>query len=93
MGQAQVRADESVARQPALMVAAYSAIHVAALLAYGSGRPECLGPLPKWQREKTRPSCLELVRQVRKELVEGPAWPPGLDLVLTAESILAAAAT
>ena len=93
VGQAQVRADESVARQPALMVAAYSAIHVAALLAYGSGRPECLGPLPKWQREKTRPSCLELVRQVRKELVEGPAWPPGLDLVLTAESILAAAAT
>lgn len=93
VGEAQVRSQFSVARQPALSAATYSALHLAALTAYGPRRPECLGPLPKWQREKTRASCLELIRQVRKEVVEGYQYPPGIDLKITAESILAAAAT
>jgi len=93
VGEAQVRSELSVPRQPALSVATYSALHLAALAAYGPRRPECFGPLPKWQREKTRPSCLDLIRQVRKEVVEGYQFPPGIDLQITAESILAAAAT
>ena len=93
VGQAQVRSPLSVARQPALSVATYSALHLAALQDYGPRRPECFGPLPKWQREKTRASCLDLIRQVRKEVVEGYRFPPGFDLTITAESILAAAAT
>jgi hypothetical protein len=93
VGEAEVRSELSVPRQPALQAATYSALHLAALEAYGPGRPECLGPLPKWQREKTRPSCLDLIRQVRKEVVEGYRFPPGIDLRITAESILAAAAT
>jgi hypothetical protein len=93
VGEAQVRSELSVPRQPALSVATYSALHLAALQAYGPHRPECFGPLPKWQREKTRPSCLDLIRQVRKQVVEGYAWPPGIDLRITAGSILAAAAT
>ena len=93
VGEAQVRSEQSVARQPALAAATYSALHMAALEAYGAGRPECMGPLPKWQREKTRPSCLDLIRQVRKEVVEGFEFPPGIDLEITAESILAASAT
>jgi hypothetical protein len=93
VGEAQVRSQLSVPRQPALSVATYSALHLAALEAYGARRPECMGPLPKWQREKTRPSCLDLIRQVRKEVVEGYHFPPTIDLRITAESILAAAAT
>ena len=93
VGEAQVRSELSVPRQPALSAATYSALHLAALEAYGPGRPECLGPLPKWQREKTRASCLDLIREVRKEVVEGYRFPPGIDLQITAESILAAAAT
>jgi hypothetical protein len=93
VGQAQVRSEMSVPRQPALSAATYSALHLASLKAYGPRRPECLGALPKWQREKTRASCLDLIRQVRKEVVEGYRFPPGIDLRITAESILAAAAT
>lgn len=93
VGEAQVRSELSVPRQPALQVATYSALHLAALKAYGTGRPESLGPLPKWQREKTRPSCLDLIRQVRKEVVERAGLGPNYDLQITAASILAAAAT
>lgn len=93
VGEAQVRSPLSVPRQPALAVATYSALHLAALEAYGPRRPESLGPLPKWQREKTRPSCLDLIRQVRKEVTEGYEFPPGIELRVTASSILAAAAT
>jgi hypothetical protein len=93
VGEAQVRSLLSVPRQPALSAATYSALHLAALEAYGARRPECLGPLPKWQREKTRPSCLDLIRQVRKEVVERAGLGPDYDLQITADSILAAAAT
>lgn len=93
VGEAQVRSQFSVPRQPALSAATYSALHLAALEDYGPGRPEAFGPMPKWQREKTRASCLDLIRQVRKEVVEGYPFPPGIDLHITAESILAAAAT
>jgi hypothetical protein len=93
VGQAQVRVAESVARQPALSVATYSALHVAALKAYGPHRPACFGPLPKWQREKSRPSGLDLSRQLRKELLEGPELPPGIALDITPTSILATATT
>jgi hypothetical protein len=93
VGQAQVRVQTSVARQPALSVATYSALHVAALRAFGPHRPACLGPLPKWQREKSRPSGLDLSRQLRKELLEGRGTLPGIDLELTPASILATATT
>lgn len=93
VGEAQVRSKFSVPRQPALSAATYSALHHGALEAYGPGRPECLGPLPKWQRKKIRASFLDLIRQVRKEVVEGDRFPPGVDLQITAESILAAAPT
>lgn len=93
VGEAQVRAELSVPRQPALAAATYSALHLGALEAYGTGRPEVFGPLPTWQREKTRPSCLDLIRRVRKEVIEGYPFPPGVELRITAESILAAAST
>jgi hypothetical protein len=93
VGQAQVRVAESVARQPAMAVATYSALHVAALRAWGPHRPASLGPRPKWQREKTRPSGLDLSRQLRKELLDGPVWPPGIELSITPTAILETATT
>lgn len=92
VGDAQVRSPKAVARQPVLSVAAYSAMHLAALLAFGARRPECMGRVPKWQREQVRPSCQDLVRQLRKEVIERPKLVPGLELTITAESILATAA-
>lgn len=93
VGQAQVRASLSVDRQPALAVATYSALHLAALEAYGAQRAEALGPVPKWQREKTRASCQDLIRQVRKEVIEAGDRLADVDLTITASSILAAAVT
>lgn len=93
VGQAQVRVEPSVARQPALSVATYSALHVAALTEYGPHRPTSLGSLPKWQREKSRPSGLDLSRQLRKELLERPDLPFGIDLEITPSSILETATT
>ena len=93
VGEAQVRSAESVGRQPALAVATYSALHLAGLEAYGPGRSKALGPVAKWQREKSRASCADLIRQVRKEVIEGGGTVGGLDLKITAASILAAASS
>ena len=90
IGQAQVRVGQSVARQPALQVATYSAMHMAALKVYGAGRPEEFGPLPKYQRDKSRASCQEMIRQIRKEVVEKASELP-IELRITEKLILAAA--
>lgn len=72
VGQAQLTAKHSVARQPAFVVAAYSALLLAALLAYGPGRQGAYEPLPKWRRSAQRPSCLDLVTVLRKQMPESP---------------------
>jgi hypothetical protein len=54
VGQAQVRSKLSVPRQPAFAVAAYSALHLAALLTFGPGRDEHYQPLLKWRRNADR---------------------------------------
>lgn len=73
VGQAQLRSRRSVPRQPAFAVAAYSALMLAGLLAFGPDRGDCYEPLPKWRRHATRPSCLDLVTLLRKEMVSNPA--------------------
>jgi hypothetical protein len=90
VGQAQVRVARSVARQPALAVATYSALHLAALKVYGAQRPDELGPLPKYQREKARVSYQELICQMRREVV-GQAGELPFELKITEKSMLAAA--
>jgi hypothetical protein len=92
VGQAQVRSPRSVPRQPVLRAATYSLLHVAALRAYGARRAECFGPRPKWQREKTRASCQDLIRHVRDEVVDKPDLVAHLDLKLSPRLLLAAAA-
>jgi hypothetical protein len=68
IGQAQLRSRQSVPRQPAFAVAAYSALMLAGLLTFGPARGDCYEPLPKWRRSASRPSCLDLVTLLRKEM-------------------------
>lgn len=70
VGQAQVRSEKSVPRQPAFVVAAYSALLLAGIKCFEDQRNGSFIPLPKWRRSAKRPSCLDLVQILRKELEE-----------------------
>ena len=68
LGDAQVRADKSVERQPQFSVLIYSLLMLASIQAYGAKRTNDYLPLAKW-RKKTdrRPSTLDLLGQFRCE--------------------------
>lgn len=68
VGQAQVRADKSVPRQPELVVAAYAMLLMAGLAAYGPGRTSDYVSLPRWRRRARRPSCQDLVNLLRQQV-------------------------
>jgi hypothetical protein len=72
VGQAQVWNKDSVSKVPALLVAMYSWLQLAGLKCYGPTRTEVYEPLPKWRRGAKRPSCLDLVTLLRKQLAEHP---------------------
>ena len=90
LGQAQVRVPASVSRQPALTVATYSAMHLASLKTFGPNRPDQFGPLPKYQREKVRASSLDLIRNLRNEVLNNSQVLP-VDLNISEKSLLAVA--
>ena len=90
VGEAQVRVAAAVAREPVMAVATYSALHLAALQEYGAQRSDEFGALPKYQREKARVSCQDLIRKLRHEVVErSDALPFAMEI--TEKSMLAAA--
>lgn len=68
VGQAQVRADKSVPRQPELVVAAYALLLLAGLAAYGPGRTTDYVRMPRWRRRVRRPSCQDLVNLLRQQV-------------------------
>jgi hypothetical protein len=70
VGEAQVRSPQSVGRQPALAVASYAILLLAAARVYGTQTPRGRLPLPKWHKKSAeqRLSALELVRQLRSEV-------------------------
>jgi hypothetical protein len=70
VGQAQLRSRQSVPRQPAFVVAAYSALLLAGILAFGPDRGDAYPQLPKWRRNAKRPSCLDLIAVLRREMTE-----------------------
>jgi hypothetical protein len=79
IGQAQLRHSRSVPRQPAMLVAAYSALLLAAIQVFGDTRPEGAFPaLPKWRRNAKRPSCLDLVTLLRQEVSSFESSSPGI---------------
>jgi DDE superfamily endonuclease len=72
VGQAQLWNPIAVPKQPALVVAAYSALMLAALKTFGPERGRAYAALPKWRRNAKRPSCLDLLTLLRKEVTEHP---------------------
>jgi len=82
VGQAQLRSAKSVPRQPAFAVAAYSALMLAGLIAFGPERGSHYAALPRWRPRAHRPSCLDLLTLLRKEMVANKALldPFGLHL-------------
>jgi hypothetical protein len=93
IGQAQLRHSRSVPRQPAMLVAAYSALLLAAIQVFGDTRPAGAFPaLPKWRRNATRPSCLDLVTLLRQEVSSFESSSPGTASVDWKKLVMAAAA-
>jgi hypothetical protein len=72
LGQAQVWNTQSVTKVPALMVAMYSWLLLAGLQCYGPTRTQDYETLPKWRRQAKRPSCLDLITLLRRQIVEKP---------------------
>jgi hypothetical protein len=92
VGQAQLWNPIAVPKQPVLAVAAYSALLLASLLTFGAARGAAYAPLPKWRRHAHRPSCLDLVTLLRKEMTEHPEMLTDFDIALTDRALTSAAA-
>jgi len=92
VGQAQLWSPQSVARQPALVVAAYSALLLASLEAYGATRNEAYRLLPKWRRRSQRPSCLDLVTLLRQQWHERPKTVAALEAHSSYQQMILSAA-
>lgn len=92
VGQAQLWNPISVPKQPVLVVAAYSALLLAALLAFGPKRTSEYAKLPKWRRNARRPSCLDLITLLRKEMDEHPEMLAPLGINNSLHELAAAAA-
>src|SRR5713226_339997 len=70
VGQAQVRNEQSVPRHPALAVASYSLLLLAALQSFGPGRTTHYLAHPKWRKDSKRPSFLDIVTRLRTDCNE-----------------------
>lgn len=92
VGQAQLWNVTSVPKQPVLAVAAYSALLLASLRAFGLERGEAYAQLPKWRRNARRPSCLDLITLLRKEMGEKPELLAPLGFKITDQGLVKAAA-
>jgi hypothetical protein len=75
VGQAQVTNENSIPRHPALAVAAYSLLLLAALQSFGPGRTEHYHTRPKWSRDSKRPSLLDIVTLLRSDCSEASVSP------------------
>jgi hypothetical protein len=92
VGQAQLWSRKSVARQPALVVAAYSALLLASLEAYGVTRSEVYRLLPQWRRKSQRPSCLDLITLLRQQWHERPKTAAALEACNSYQQMILSAA-
>jgi hypothetical protein len=72
IGDAQVSNENSVERQPAFAVCAYSALLLSSVVTYQDIMTPQLAVLPSWRKQVTRPSITMLIRQLKKELLYDP---------------------
>ena len=92
VGQAQLWNETAVPKQPVLVVAAYSALLLASLIAFGTERTTAYAALPKWRRHAKRPSCLDLITLLRKEMAQHPELLKEFENELTDTQLVRAAA-
>jgi DDE superfamily endonuclease len=92
VGQAPVWSKKSLPRQPALVVAAYSALLLASIEAYGTTRHPAYRLLPKWRRTRQRPSCLDLVTVLRQQWHERPQTVAALEAHSSYQQMILSAA-
>jgi hypothetical protein len=92
VGQAQLWNAISVPKQPVLAVAAYSALLLASLQAFGAERGEAYAHLPKWRRSARRPSALDLITLLRKEMTQQPQLLAPFGFQITDQALVHAAA-
>jgi len=92
VGQAQLWNVTSVPKQPVLAVASYSALLLASLQAFGAERGKAYAELPKWRRSARRPSCLDLITLLRKEMAQQPQQLAPFGLQTTHSGLVQAAA-
>jgi hypothetical protein len=92
VGQAQLWNVTSVPKQPVLAVASYSALLLASLQAFGAERGKPYAELPKWRRKARRPSCLDLITLLRKEMAQQPQLLTPFGFSITDPALVQAAA-
>jgi hypothetical protein len=92
VGQAQLWNVTSFPKQPPFAVACYSAVLLASLQAFGAERGKAYAALPKWRRRAARPSALDLIALLRKEMADSPEIVAHLGLNPTDQTHIAAAA-
>jgi hypothetical protein len=73
-------------------VAAYSALLLAGLQAFGPARGPAFAPLPKWRRKAKRPSCRDLITLLRQDMAQHPEFLRPFGLNPTPQTLAAAAA-
>ena len=92
VGEAQVWNEKSVLKVPALLVAMYSWLLLAGLDCYGPKRTKDFEPLPKWRANAKRPSCMDLVTLLRRQLADNPVEFPTAKAPPSYESLVRGAA-
>jgi len=92
VGQAQLWNAIAVPKQPPLAVAAYSALLLAALTNFGPQRCAVYAQLPRWRKNAKRPSCLDLITLLRKDMDENPQILHDLGITTTRTQMADAAA-
>jgi hypothetical protein len=92
VGHAQLWNADAVPKQPPLVVAAYSALHLCALRLFGPTRNEAYAALPKWRNGSKRPSCQDLVNLLRQEAAQHPELTAELGIQHVFQQFVAAAA-
>jgi len=65
---------------------------LASLIAFGAERGAAYEALPKWRKKAYRPSCLDLITLLRKEMAEHPELLQEFELKATEQQLVRAAA-